>query len=175
MRFASSEFCDLFIYHKSNTFYEPTQILNSSSFDGNLPKKLNVVSCVHGVLNCCSFSDRSDLFALITINNLTYAQKVELFDRFTQQYLLTAEPATAERQERRKKLVAALRECGVLRNAVVHANWESTDYRGYTFVKLKISAKGLVQEYRQLNITALKKIKSLIERTIKNLDRFDLS
>src|SRR6266536_3577849 len=52
MRFASSEFCDLFIYHESNTFYETTQILNSSSFDGNLPKKLNVVSCVHGVFGC---------------------------------------------------------------------------------------------------------------------------
>jgi len=142
---------------------------------GHVVVKFNTLEELLNLSICSLFSDRSDLFALITINNLTYAQKVELFDRFTQQYLLTAEPATAERQERRKKLVAALRECGVLRNAVVHANWESTDYRGYTFVKLKISAKGLVQEYRQLNITALKKIKSLIERTIKNLDRFDLS
>src|SRR6266542_3954872 len=56
MRFASSEFCDLFIYHKSNTFYETTQILNSSSFDGNLPKKLNVVSFVHGVLGASVFN-----------------------------------------------------------------------------------------------------------------------
>ncbi len=64
---------------------------------GHVVVKFNTLEELLNLSICSLFSDRSDLFALITINNLTYTQKVELVDRFTQQYLLTAEPATAER------------------------------------------------------------------------------
>jgi hypothetical protein len=141
---------------------------------GNIVVKFNTLEEVLNLSICSVFNSRSDMLGLMIIHNLSYAQKVDLFDRFTQQYFLPTQSSSVKIQEKRNKLVAALRECGVLRNAVVHANWESTDYRRYTFVKLKINSKGLIQEYRQLNLVTLKRIKSLIEKTIKSMDRFEL-
>lgn len=62
------------------------------------------------------------------------------------------------------ELVGELAEVGKLRNLVVHADWSNTDEEGYTFVRLKTSSNGMLQEYVQFSVESLEK---LIERLIK--------
>lgn len=54
-------------------------------------------------------------------------------------------------------------DVGKLRNLVVHADWSSTDEEGYTFVRLKSSSNGMLQEYAQFSVESLEK---LIEQLI---------
>jgi len=66
-------------------------------------------------------------------------------------------------------LIADLKESGRLRNIVVHADWESTDNDGYTYVNLRISKNGMEQEYLQFTEDSLKEIIDLILNTVKQL------
>lgn len=108
---------------------------------------------------CEIISDRSDAFGLIVIQKLTYAAKVDLFKRFSEDFhSCLSTPVNFN------ELVADLTEVGKLRNLVVHADWISTDEEGYTFVRLKTSSNGMFQEYVQFSVESLGK---LIERLIE--------
>ena len=54
--------------------------------------------------------------------------------------------------------VRELTEVGKLRNLVVHADWSHTDEEGYTFVRLKTSSNGMLQEYVQFSVESLEKL-----------------
>jgi hypothetical protein len=69
-------------------------------------------------------------------------------------------------------IISKLNECSQLRNKVAHANWESMDEQGYTFVKLNISKNGLKQEYLQFTRESLEKIVDLINTTRVDLYNF---
>ena len=110
---------------------------------------------------CENFTDRTDSTGLIVLNKLSYSAKVDLFKRFCDDFHL----GVGKKLDGYEQLITNLRECGQLRNMVVHANWEATDDAGYTYVKLS----GMHQEYVQFTEESLQKIIELIITT-----RFDL-
>ncbi|NDP62969.1 hypothetical protein [Polaromonas sp.] len=107
---------------------------------------------------CEIVSDRSDAPGLIVIQKLMYAAKVDLFKRFSEDFhRCFSTPSDFN------NLVGELVDVGKLRNLVVHADWSSTDEEGYTFVRLKSSSNGMLQEYVQFSVESLEK---LIEQLI---------
>lgn len=114
---------------------------------------------------CENFTDRTDSPGLIVLNKLNYSSKVDLFKRFCDDFQV----GTAKKLEGYEQIITNLNESGRLRNMVVHANWESTDDEGYTFLKLKMSKNGMHQEYVQFTEDSLQKIIELVIQT-----RFDL-
>ena len=108
-------------------------------------------------LICEIISDRTDTPGLIVIQKLMYAAKVDLFKRFSDDFHRCFDSTPADFNE----LIVELGELGKLRNLVVHADWNSTDEDGYTFVRLKTSSNGMVQEYVQFSVESLE---NLIER-----------
>ncbi|HQT32190.1 MAG TPA: hypothetical protein PLL61_13380 [Thiobacillus sp.] len=111
-------------------------------------------------LICEVISDRTDAPGLIVIQKLMYVAKVDLFKRFSDDFHGSFYFTPVEFNE----LIGELIEVGKLRNLVVHADWSSTDEDGYTFVRLKTSSNGMLQEYVQFSVESLEK---LIERLIK--------
>lgn len=111
-------------------------------------------------LICEDICDRTDAPGLIVIQKLMYAAKVDLFKRFSDDFHGSFDSAPVDFNE----LIGELIDVGKLRNMVVHADWSSTDEEGYTFVRLKTSSNGMLQEYVQFSVESLEK---LIERLIK--------
>lgn len=113
-------------------------------------------------LLCTAVNERSDAPGLIIIQKLQYAAKVDLFKRIGEELHLLND---GEPLDGLNELVAGLTEVGVLRNQVVHADWDSTDHQGYTFVRVKPNAKkGMELEYVQFTVASLEKI---IQQTIE--------
>ena len=117
---------------------------------------------------CNIFSDRSDTTGLIVLHKMTYANKVDLFKRFCDDFhsSLSIEMPNFE------ELLSNLKECGRLRNQVVHADWENTDNEVYTYVNLKISKNGIHQEYVQFSERSLTEIILFIMETRDNLYKY---
>lgn len=92
---------------------------------------------------CETFSDRSDQKGLLVLHSMMYSTKVDLYKKFNDDFIRAFEWDIPSY----KKLISALKECGVLRNKVVHANWEYTDEEGYTQVKFKVGNEGLSMSY----------------------------
>lgn len=109
---------------------------------------------------CEIVSDRTDAPGLIVIQKLMYAAKVDLFKRFSDDFHGCFDSTPVDFNE----LIGELIEVGKLRNLVVHADWNNTDEDGYTFVRLKTSSNGMLQEYVQFSVESLTKV---IERLIK--------
>jgi hypothetical protein len=116
---------------------------------------------------CQTVTDRTDVPGLIIIQKLSYGAKVDLFKRFCDDFHLCGLGVI----NGFGRLINGLTEVGRLRNLVVHADWESTDHEGYTFVRLKTSAKGLEQEYVQFSAESLEKLTGQI-LSLRN-DLFD--
>lgn len=107
---------------------------------------------------CEIISDKSDMPGLIVIQKLTYSAKVDLFKRFSEDFHNSFSAPNDF-----SALIQELVEVGKLRNLVVHADWGNTDEDGYTYVRLKTSANGMLQEYLQFSVESLEK---LIDRLI---------
>jgi len=118
---------------------------------------------------CQLISDRSDDQGLILTYKMTYSAKVDLFDRYTSWAQRTCEKTIPIHDEYLKKL----KECGRLRNMVLHAEWDSVDKEGYTLVKLKIDKNGIQQEYVQFDENSLEKIQKLIIETYRQFDEYE--
>lgn len=110
-------------------------------------------------LLCETISDRTDAPGLIVIQRLTYSAKVDLFKRFCEDFHIGSSLVPLKFED----LISELNEVAKLRNLVVHADWSSTDHEGYTFVRLKASKNGLLQEYLQFSVESLEQV---ITRTI---------
>lgn len=117
---------------------------------------------------CENFTDRTDSTGLIVLNKMNYSSKVELFKRFCDDFQVSVN----KQLEGYEALINDLKETGRLRNLVVHANWESTDEDGYTYVRLKMSKHGMKQEYVQFTEESLQKIIELMEKTELTLEEF---
>jgi hypothetical protein len=117
---------------------------------------------------CQTISDRSDSFGLLVLHKMQYATKVDLFQRFCDDFhrVFTTE------NEFYLELISNLKEVGRLRNIVVHADWESTDEEGFTFVKVQINKQGIKQEYTQFSQDSLDKIVDLIGEVRQQLDNY---
>ena len=117
---------------------------------------------------CEIFTDRTDSVGQIVLHKMNYSTKVDLFKRFNDELFIDVIPVIDGYQE----LIQNLKECGRLRNLVVHADWENTDNDGYTYVRLIISQKGMEQEYLQFSEDSLLKIIDLVLKTRGQLDKF---
>ncbi|EGQ7688426.1 TPA: hypothetical protein NJ373_004488 [Vibrio parahaemolyticus] len=117
---------------------------------------------------CENFTDRTDSPGLIVLNKLNYSAKVDLLKRFCDDFQL----GIGVKLNGYEQIITNLNECGRLRNMVVHADWRSTDEDGYTFIKLKMSKKGMQQEYVQFTEDSMEKITSLISKTMDDLYEF---
>jgi len=117
---------------------------------------------------CEIFTDRTDSTGLIVLHKMSYATKVDLFKRFSDDLHINGDIKIDEYEN----LISNLKETGRLRNLVVHADWENTDDDGYTYVNLKISANGMEQEYIQFSEDSLKEIIELIFKTRIHLSHY---
>lgn len=120
---------------------------------------------------CETFTDRSDSTGLLVLHRMGFSTKVELFKRFCDD-LHSSCPAIKIDLNKYDKLISNLAESGRLRNLVAHADWENTDEKGYTFVRLKISKSGMEQEYVQFTEDSLKEIITLILKTRMQLGEY---
>jgi hypothetical protein len=119
----------------------------------------------------CNFiSDRTDQKGLLVVANMMYATKLDLFERFANDFLR----ASANAPEWFPKVISELRECGTLRNKVVHANWMYTDSDGYTQVKIKVSKRGLEHELTQFTAESLQRIIQKIQTVREQLDHLNM-
>lgn len=117
---------------------------------------------------CEWFTDRTDSMGLIVMGNMAYSSKLDLLKRFCDEFHLMMGISIVGY----RKIMADLHECARLRNMVAHANWDSMDEEGYTFVKLRITKQGMKQEYMQFTSESLEKIVELINATSNELYEF---
>jgi hypothetical protein len=99
---------------------------------------------------------------------MQYATKVDLFHRFCDDF----HRAFTVENEHYPELISKLKEVGRLRNIVVHADWESTDEEGYTFVRAQINKQGIKQQYVQFSQDSLDKIVDLIGEARQQLESY---
>jgi hypothetical protein len=118
---------------------------------------------------CETFSDRSDQKGLMVLHSMMYSTKVDLYKKFNDDFIRGFGWDIPEY----KGLISSLKECGVLRNKVVHANWEYTDEDGYTQVKYKIGSGDLEHELCQFSEKSLQSIIDKIYQTRHLLSDFD--
>ena len=103
---------------------------------------------------CEIISDRTDAPGLIVIQKLMFNAKLDLFKRFSDDF----HQSFANKPPNFGDLIRELSEMARLRNLVVHADWGSTDEEGYTFVRLKGTKEGVLQEYVQFSVDSLEKL-----------------
>ena len=118
---------------------------------------------------CAFISDRSDQKGLLVLHKMNYKTKVDLYERFTREYLRTMDWDIKAHEN----LITSLNECGSLRNKVVHANWEYTDEEGFTQVRIKYTKQGLEHELWQFSIESMNEILKKIEAAITALSDFE--
>jgi hypothetical protein len=88
-----------------------------------------------GSVICEIISDRTDSPGLIVLQNMSYAAKVDLFKRFSDDLHNSFQKPPPKYEG----LIDSLLELGRLRNLVVHADWASTDHEGYLGVLREIA------------------------------------
>jgi len=120
-------------------------------------------------LLCETFSDRSDQKGLLVLHSMMYSTKVDLYKKFTDDFVRTFNWDIPNY----KNLMSSLKECGDLRNKVVHANWAQTNSEGYTQIKYKLGANGLDHELCQFSVTSLEMIFKKIHETSHALSDFE--
>lgn len=147
-----------FVQHLSHEIED--EDLAESYLDDSLPLVGLVVMYFNAVEKsldsfiCEIISDRSDAYGLIVIQKLMFSAKLDLFKRFADDFHL----AFSKQPDLYDVLVRELGEIARLRNLVVHADWSSTDEEGYTFVRLKGSKDGMLQEYVQFSVESLENL-----------------
>lgn len=107
-----------------------------------------------GFYICEMITDRTQGPGLIVIQKLQFSAKLDLFKRFAEDFQLSFGQAAPGFSE----LITELLEVTRLRNLVVHAEWTSMNEEGFTFVRLKDSSGGLMQEYVQFSVESLEKV-----------------
>lgn len=115
---------------------------------------------------CRFISDRTDQKGLLVVGSMMYATKLDLFERFSSEFFRDV----GDQPECFSQLLSVLRECGSLRNKVVHANWMYTNDDGYTQVKIKFGKRGLEHELVQFTKESLEIIIRKIEAAREQLD-----
>lgn len=115
---------------------------------------------------CGFISDRTDQKGLMVIGNMMYATKLDLFERFVSDFFRDRD----DQPTLLSTLMSDLRECGSLRNKVIHANWMYTNDEEYTQVKVKFSKRGLEHELIHFSKDSLELIINKIDVTRGQLD-----
>ena len=120
-------------------------------------------------LLCMIINDRTDSPGLIVTHGMSYSAKVDLLKRYVEHAQSIAESEIKSH----KDVMAELRECGTLRNMVVHAEWDTADLDGYTLIKVKVKQGELIQEYVQFDLESLKNIRTRINSLTDQLYEYE--
>ena len=73
-----------------------------------------------------------------------------------------------------KSLVEDMKKCAILRNAVIHAEWENTDEENFTFINLNFNSENWMhQQYEQFTPETLEKIDDFINETLEKSYTFE--
>ena len=136
---------------------------------GNIVFSFNTLEQMLNSSICELFFDDCDTLGLQVIYKRTYSQKVDLFKRLIEEQ----QASLGKKLPIFDDLLSNLKKAGELRNLVVHADWESAHYDGYTLCKLKINTSGLNHEYIQFSPQSLNDILNLINETYEMFDKYD--
>jgi hypothetical protein len=161
---------DQYIYHEVDDHEKIEVFLQKTApLIGHIVHRFNTLEECLNLEICQWLNTRTDTFGLIVLHKMNYSAKVDLLKRFCIVYQRDCQITmpTAE------KLISNLNEAGRLRNAVVHAEWENTDFDGYTHVNIKFNKEGFTQEYIQFTEVSLTAILNLIDETIDLFDDLD--
>ena len=118
---------------------------------------------------CMRINDRTDRTGAIIIHKMPFSTKVDLFNNLTNSMIndcMGEMPSF-------KKFVENLKKCAELRNAVVHAEWDKLDDKGYTYVKVQFDKNGLQQHYYQFTPESLMNAVEFIYSTYKMFDLYE--
>lgn len=161
---------DQYVYHEIDNYELIEKFLEKTApLIGQIVYRFNTLEECLNLEICQWLNNRTDTFGLIVLHKLNFSSKVELLKRFC----ITYENDCNIKLPTFKKLIENLHKAGRLRNAVVHAEWENTDFEGYTHVNIKFNRDGFKQEYIQFTEDSLKLIIKHINDTLKLFDLVD--
>jgi len=159
-----------YIYENHDTEYSTDKFFEKTApLIGYIVHSFNSLESELNSRICFEISSRSDYIGVIVIHKMSYSQKVDLFKRMIRSKELAIEIEYPSLQSN----IDDLHECGKLRNAVVHAEWENMDSDGYTYVNMKFNKKGWEQEYQQFTVESLEAIDEFIHETYLRLGEFE--
>jgi len=118
---------------------------------------------------CQLINDRTDEPGAIVIYKQPFSSKVDLFHRLIRSMEIVYE----EEIHCFKTLIENLKKCATLRNAVIHAEWDTLDDNGYTYVKMHFDKDGMRQQYWQFTPDALEEIDEFIHNTHMLFETFE--
>lgn len=159
-----------FIYENHDSEHSTDEFLEETApFIGFIVHSFNSLEEELNSRICFEISDRSDYMGVIITHKMSYSQKVDLFKRMIRSKELELEIEYPSFQS----IIDNLKKCGILRNAVVHAEWENMTSDGYTYVKMKFNKNGWEQEYQQFTVESLETIDKFIHKTYEQLGEFE--
>ena len=158
---------DQYVYHEIDDQVKIEAFLEKTApLIGQIVYRFNTLEECLNLEICQWLNTRTDTFGLIVLHKLNFSSKVDLLKRFC----ITYENDCSVKLPTLNKLVSNLYEAGRLRNAVIHAEWENTDFEGYTHVNIKFNRDSFKQEYIQFTEDSLKSIIKLINDTLSLFD-----
>ena len=168
MKSKSKKF-DQYLVHDINDYKSIKKFLKKTApIIGFIVHKFNSLEECLNMTICQWLNSRTDTIGLLVLHKMSFSSKVDLLNRISSQF----QNATGKKIINNKTLIHNLKETGRLRNAVIHAEWENTDFEGYTHVNVKINDSGIHQEYLQFDETSLNKILTLINTTIELFEEY---
>tara|TARA_R110000868_G_scaffold304437_7_gene565045 strand:- start:17282 stop:17800 length:519 start_codon:yes stop_codon:yes gene_type:complete len=141
-------------------FSEEDFLANYASLIGLIVLKFNSLESELNSNICTIINGRSDIVGVAIIHKMNFSSKVDLFKR-----LIMIMDLSNEMSVDIDKFLNQLRECAILRNAVVHSEWENISSDKYVYSTIKFSKDSIDQEYTQFTLESLEKIKNLINQT----------
>jgi hypothetical protein len=136
---------------------------------GSIVHTFNSLDALLNSAICELINDRTDEPGAIVIYKQTFSNKIDLFYRLIRSMEIAYEGEIPSF----KKLIEDLKKCATLRNAVIHAEWDSMDSNGYTYVKMHFDKDGIRQHYWQFTPEALDEIDGFIHDTYMFFDTFE--
>lgn len=128
---------------------------------GYLVHNFNALDAALNSCICELINDRSDTKGAIVIHKMNFSAKVDLFYRLVR----SMEIVTEKTLPSFSNFIEDLKRCAMYRNAVIHAEWDSLDENGYTYVKMTFEKNGMQQQYWQFTAESLNSINDLIKQT----------
>jgi hypothetical protein len=118
---------------------------------------------------CERINDRTDEPGAIIIHKMPFSAKVDLFNNLVRSMEMALDGTIPVF----KTFIERLKKCATLRNAIVHAEWENMNEKGYTYVKMAFHNNGMQQHYWQFTPDALVDIIEFIQETYEIFEQYE--
>ncbi|MFA6079991.1 MAG: hypothetical protein WC753_00730 [Candidatus Gracilibacteria bacterium] len=117
---------------------------------------------------CELITEGTDGIGSAVIHKMNFSPKVDLFSRLVR----LIETGMQKDISMFNTFIEDLKMCATLRNAVIHADWETTDEDRYAYINLNFDKVGINQKYQQFTPETLEEIYDFIEETAEKFDLF---